>query len=303
MRRPGPDVAKGVLLALVVWGHTHAAGVGDDLGKWALYGFHMPAFLFVSGWLLNLDRLVATDWRGMAVAWWQRMVRQWLAVLVVWAFLFARPDGLEAAVRLLTAPPFHLWYVPALVVALSVLKQLPLRVALVVTLAAAVVWGTPLKASVPTPDGLDWRYLAYPFWVVLGTATRRGVVRPHPGLLAAGVVGVAGWIGGYVAGERWVIDVGFLLLNLSTVVVVPAAIDAADRWRAPVAEILATVGRHSLWIYLLHPFATRWVVRVDDGGLEGRLVGAVATALIVLAGAGWYGRAPSSPRREQVAAG
>ena len=44
----GIDRAKGLLMFLVIYGHTFSMGVDQDVTKWIIYGFHMPAFLYLS---------------------------------------------------------------------------------------------------------------------------------------------------------------------------------------------------------------------------------------------------------------
>ena len=55
------DIAKGILIFLVVWGHSIQFGLGyeyGDAGKYwhdyvyrAIYTFHMPLFMAISGYL------------------------------------------------------------------------------------------------------------------------------------------------------------------------------------------------------------------------------------------------------------
>lgn len=54
------DTLKGLLIILVVFGHT---GINNDIQKW-IYSFHMPLFLIISGFfykesrkIVNLNRI------------------------------------------------------------------------------------------------------------------------------------------------------------------------------------------------------------------------------------------------------
>jgi fucose 4-O-acetylase-like acetyltransferase len=81
---PGPDQLKGILMVLVIFGHTFWQGVGDSWTKWMIYGFHMPMFLFLSGYMISMARFGTRPWGELLRHYWKRMLAAWLVVSVLW---------------------------------------------------------------------------------------------------------------------------------------------------------------------------------------------------------------------------
>ena len=67
MRDGRIDSLKGVLIALVVWGHCFLYGVPQDNVKMVIanyvYLFHMPFFVFLSGYFTHVKS--NSFWKGM----------------------------------------------------------------------------------------------------------------------------------------------------------------------------------------------------------------------------------------------
>lgn len=57
------DIIKGIGIILVVLGHTYR---GNVVQNW-LYSFHMPLFFFISGWLLNIEKIIQINIRSFVV--------------------------------------------------------------------------------------------------------------------------------------------------------------------------------------------------------------------------------------------
>ncbi len=132
-RRLDLDRAKGVAILLVVLGHIVAAeppagAEWYDVARYAVYRFHMPFFLYLSGTVAALSGAVGTPPEGMA-----RLTRRRAERLLIPFFLFGlvilvgklgaqqvvhvdnRPDGLLGGLRdlLLTterSPATSVWY-------------------------------------------------------------------------------------------------------------------------------------------------------------------------------------------------
>ncbi len=88
-RSAGPDQLKALLLILVIFGHTFAESIDESFTKWVIYGFHMPAFLFLSGYLLRTERLRERDYPQLLTDYSRRMIAPWLVVSVLWQALWA----------------------------------------------------------------------------------------------------------------------------------------------------------------------------------------------------------------------
>jgi acyltransferase len=297
-RSAGPDQLKAILLTFVIFGHTFVQLQSQDLGKWLIYGFHMPAFLFLSGYLLDATRLGGRPLGALVAHYWRRMLAAWLAVSVVYLAVYERQafDTVPHAITLLfLTPVFHLWYVPALFGAILLTRLLAGRSAGRVTLVVIAALGmlvfeTPLyQRIVPAfvTTHLDARYFGYFGWFLLGFALRNGWLR-MPALgwrLGAVVVGGAGWVAGFY-GHAWVGDLGFIVLNVGATLCVPALLDRLARPLPVVGDALVRIGRYSLWVYLLHPFVTGQLqLSTDHPLVEQRLAGLLVTALVLVSAA------------------
>jgi acyltransferase len=297
-RTSGPDVLKGALMVLVVFGHTIPEGVGGSFTKWLIYGVHMPAFMFLSGYLVTVASLRRRTYPQFLRHYWRRMLLPWLVVSLVWGYTFgtfSRDHLLRSLLELVIRPQWHLWYVPVLFAILSLAwVAVRLRSPAVVLGTAAVigtvVWATPLAHDlVGTPsDRLgDPHYFTFVVWFALGLALRNGTFRAAAdGRAALTGIGVSGlvmyatayWLGGDAAG--WAQSIGFLALNTALVIlVVPWAVARLSRTVSD-DSFLAFAGRHSLWIYLLHPFATEPVHDLDLPTLPQRLLALTVTAAV-----------------------
>jgi fucose 4-O-acetylase-like acetyltransferase len=297
-RSAGPDQLKAILLTFVIFGHTFVQPESGDLGKWLIYGFHMPAFLFLSGYLLAVDRLVARPWREFLAHYWRRMLAAWLVVSALYLAVFdpsAYAMAPHALRTFLLTPVWHLWYVPALFLAVAAAKLLAGSTAGRLTLGAVALLGmiafeTPLgHAVVPSvvQAHVDHRYLGYFGWFLLGLAVRNGWVRvPAAGWrIAAIVVGAAGWVAGFY-GHEWAGDVGFVVLNVGAVLSVPTVLGWLAEPVPVLGGALTRIGRYSLWVYLLHPFVTGPLqASADRPGAEQRVLGLLVTAAILVTAA------------------
>ena len=311
-RALGPDQLKALLLVLVVFGHTFSAGVPEDAGKWMLYGFHMPAFLFLSGWLLDAGRLNSRPLWELVEHYWARMLGPWLAVSLLYLGLHSPGSFTSVPVLLrdlVFSPEFHLWYIPALFGAVLLARLLTAsrggRVAfLLIAAGGFLLWRTPLSVLLPNvlERNLDGRYLGFLIWFALGLAARNGWMR-LPARWAPLAMIVAGAVLYALAFELrgWFTPLGFLLLNLGLVSLVPAAVERLRRPLPLLGRSLGTIGRNSLWIYLLHPFVTELFRALELSVPVERITGAMLTVAI-LACAVQLSRARSALRRTVPAA-
>ncbi|MBT0769390.1 acyltransferase [Kineosporia sp. J2-2] len=286
-RSAGPDQLKAILLILVVFGHTYAEGVGQSFTKWLIYGFHMPPFLFLSGYLLRAERLRQRDYPRLLSDYARRMLAPWLIVSALWAATFGSfslNHPVRSTIELLTLPQWHLWYVPVLFAMISLAwlaVRLPRPHLLLALVAAAgwLAWGTPLASQIPhLPEKLvDARYFSYLIWFVAGFAARNvHTPRARPWLLVPGALGAMLYVGSYQGGA-WPAAIGFLVLNLSLVAAVPSLLSALS---TPVQGWLVFMGQQSLWVYLFHPFVTRPLQQLALPGLWQRAAGLLLTAAI-----------------------
>lgn len=54
-RNDSIDFAKGFLMIFVILGHIVQGTIEDGNLRGVIYSFHMPLFLFISGYMINLN--------------------------------------------------------------------------------------------------------------------------------------------------------------------------------------------------------------------------------------------------------
>lgn len=115
-RNPFWDTIKAVLICLVVIGHTGTALNRGLLS--VIYAFHMPLFVFVSGYFSRKKNHKAF-WVG---------IRRLLVIYFVFDILYLGLDfvlGETLSVKRLLTPSFALWYILSLVYWKSLVQFLP----------------------------------------------------------------------------------------------------------------------------------------------------------------------------------
>lgn len=273
------DRAKGVLIFLVVLGHVMAAvspWESDTLRvlQTVIYSFHMPAFVFLAGVTAKSQHLA--DRIGVL------LVLLFTALpLYYWWMDFL---GLEPDFDFLV-PYWITWFLLAMVwwmLSVPLIERAP-RVMVGVSIAAALLGGL-----IPVYDyelAIARTLSFWPFFVigkVYGTRILAWVgARPTTqrlGLSAAAAVPIAVfyafdvdklWFYG-VRGFDW-LDVSVAEgLGMRTVIGLSAALStlALLSWISGREGYLATIGRRSLAIYLLHGFAIRLLNLVLHDSLD-----------------------------------
>ena len=278
---------------LVIFGHTYGAGVSEDLSKWIIYGFHMPAFLFLSGYLITTQRLTSRSLSEFFSHYARRMLAAWAVVSILW-LVWAYPDSFHGLPRFfrdfLLTPNFHLWYIPALFIALSLTWILARWRSGIIALGVLAVVGyfvfkTPIVKAIHFNELWDVRYLGFLIFFVLGLALRNGWIAVPPLWLrlVAIVVGAGLYLSAFWISNGWLSSMGFLSLNLAVALSVPAILERISRPIPLIGTPLALIGEYSLWVYLLHPFITRQF-GIDEGSwLYQRAYGVGLTLAILVA--------------------
>ena len=108
------DALKGLLLIAVIFGHLFTSRVLDDPIKYFLYGFHMPAFLFLSGYLTSNTKLESQTFLDVYKSRLVRLVLPWLAATLVFlsvyepsAFIGGLPHFLKKSFSAILSPLVH----------------------------------------------------------------------------------------------------------------------------------------------------------------------------------------------------
>ena len=270
------DVARGVAIVLVVLGHNSALASAAPGFIDALFLFHVPLFFLLSG-LTQRSHAMHVAFTRLA----RRLLLPFLiAALIVGALkLMTRGGSVEHWLTGVawgtgqTLPWSHLWFLPALFLAqltTQALHKLPggparwafaAAAALLVVLSVPMARGPDLSAlGFAAPVGLPWSVDLLPaclLFVCLGAlmqntpAVRARVEQPL-------VVAAAVLLFGFSLGAR--MDLNLRVFTPPALAVLAAAsgcLLALALARAlsavrPIAALFATLGRHTLAIFLLH---------------------------------------------------
>ena len=117
VRNESIDSLKGILIIFVIIGHALHGTLDENILRYVIYSFHMPVFLFISGYLINLQRIQSLSAKDLLVKYWKRMLFPWGVALFFYSFVLSIPHfTLLEFVEKLSHPYYHLWYVPTLFV-------------------------------------------------------------------------------------------------------------------------------------------------------------------------------------------
>jgi acyltransferase len=126
-RNQNIDAVKGVLILFVVLGHLLLGGLETSFLKYSIYCFHMPVFIFVSGYLLPLRRLMKNSVIQVFLSYRYRVLFPWILAVAIFCFIniwihHAQENPFLILLRHYVKPFYHLWYIPTflLFVVLSV---------------------------------------------------------------------------------------------------------------------------------------------------------------------------------------
>lgn len=308
-RDPWFDNAKMALVTLVVVGHALALLPADGLGGRVydfLYAWHMPAFVFVTGYLSRAftyapERL----WRLV------RTVGVPYVIFESLMALFRLRLGGEELVDLYTDPHWPLWFLPALVLwrlVTPLFRALPAAAAVLLAVAMCL-WSGTIQGDVAETLDLT-RVVGFLPFFVLG-------VHATPELLERLRHRSAPWGAGAVLGGLWLLsartddlastqwlywaapyaelgasDVRGALTRLVLLVIGTAGSFAFLALVPRVSGWFSRMGAATLVVYLCHGFAVRgleyagfpdWSRDHPDLALAVAVVGGVLLALLLAA--------------------
>lgn len=112
---PTIDTIKGILILFVILGHLLSGGLNSSFLRYSIYSFHMPLFLFISGYLFHLEKSAQIGMKGLLRKYWKRMILEWIFAWSVYTsiVLYSNFSFHNLMVKIVY-PFYHLWYVPGL---------------------------------------------------------------------------------------------------------------------------------------------------------------------------------------------
>lgn len=120
------DIVKGILILLVILGHIIQGSFTESLPRFIIYGFHMPLFMALSGYLFSnhFNKIPTQEWIKKS---YSRAVLPWLLAMIVFT-VFLRQVGFynlpwaSLIIEVLIKPFYHLWFIPAWLTYQAVLR-------------------------------------------------------------------------------------------------------------------------------------------------------------------------------------
>ncbi len=113
------DLAKGILIIIVFWGHMIPGVRRTTFARYVIYAFHMPLFFFISGFLFRIEKMDLNAGR-LARKYWSRMIFPWI-IAVVFYYLSLNTEVTAAGfLKAFWYPYYHLWYIPGFLVYIAI---------------------------------------------------------------------------------------------------------------------------------------------------------------------------------------
>ena len=111
----GFDFVKGLLIILVFVGHVIPGTLRETFPRYAIYSFHMPLFIGISGFLLNIEKIDVT-FDKLFFKYWKRMGLPWVIAVAFYfvANIIIKKGASITLIGVLKSfchPYYHLWYI------------------------------------------------------------------------------------------------------------------------------------------------------------------------------------------------
>ena len=111
------DLLKGVLIILVIAGHTLQGEISENILRYIIYTFHMPLFIGIGGYLLNYVKIESLSVRALLHKYFYRLILPWAIAVIIYLILFKYDLLIKHQFSLLfyafLTPFYHLWFVEA----------------------------------------------------------------------------------------------------------------------------------------------------------------------------------------------
>lgn len=297
-----PDIAKGIGIILVVFGHAwrglNTAGILPygpvfTAVDAAIYAFHMPLFLFLSGWLF--PRSLQTHSGNKLLI---RVLTRILYPMCIWTYLFillqisagggTNTQVDSSALLRLPIPPYqHLWFLWALgVLQFGVILMRPVALRnLTIFFASMTVFFTLIliTSAISYSPYLVSVLSSAPYFFLGALCSRLGQIpNSRPAVIFSILAFVAIEI--YVVTSRTpnlpIVD---LLIGIALIVFFLIIVRATALTEGKIPKALATLGTYSMAIYLMHTVFSS-VVRIMLINIFGSTNIGLHLVLAVLAG-------------------
>ena len=286
-RITGIDLFRGLLVVLVLLGHFAELTQRHHFLTWFGYGFRMPLFIGLTGYLFNLEQARNLSPAGLLRKYYDRLILPWLAACAV-AVTITGAVAWSSPFYVFIRPPYHLWFVPvimAFILGARVCRMSPaamLALAIPTSIGSMYVFGVGHDISQYAAWMPDRRYFIYPIYFALGmwVARRPEVSSRGYWLFAIACAGLLWWARLYEHPSTAAEAAAELLLCVPLIILFP--------WLKRVSfdiKLISAIGRDSLFFYLWHPlaFALWSAAGVSGAPLLGLSIGSILAAWVMIA--------------------
>ena len=254
-RNPAIDVVKGMLILLVIAGHLVPGSLTDSLARHLIYGFHMPLFIGLAGYLFPSLVVGQASLPDVFKKYRLRLILPWVIAVIAY-FAMREPFSLSGLAWSFLKPFYHLWFVPAFCfwVALSWMG-LRLRMSFVQIFVAGLVLSALVWVVLATGDALGYAGIIlnatrpqYYAFFALGMLLRH--TPPHKSAVfqLIALVGLVVHLALFDRQILWLEGVNFFVFNLALLASTAIWIEKGRSTQ----KFLEWVGVHSLALYLWH---------------------------------------------------
>jgi fucose 4-O-acetylase-like acetyltransferase len=256
-RVSGIDLFRGTLVVMVMLGHFAELSDPHHFLTWLGYGFRMPLFIGLTGYLFNLEQARRLAPRALLRKYYDRLILPWIAASAV-AIVITGSLEWYSPIYAIIRPPYHLWFVPiilAFMLAASASRLSPpalLAVAIPTSIGAMYLFGVGHEVSQFGPWMPDRRYFIYPIYFAFGLWVARFRTDPSHRRLSwlVALTGLLWWSRLYLHPSTAAEAAAELLFCIPLIALFPLLrrISFDIPW-------LSAIGRDSLFFYLWHPLA------------------------------------------------
>lgn len=267
-RRASIDMLRGALVIGVIAGHCAELVARGSFLAWIGTGIRMPLFLGLCGFLFRVERARTEPLAILLRRWWPRIILPWLIANLAYLLLAGRVD-VWALPLMVFQPSFHLWFVPVMLVFMTIAaitRAEPatlLAWALLLSVAAMYGFGIGHGVGASVAWLPDRRFFVYPIFFYYGLWVARRPRDPWRvrAAIALGALGAFWWASLYASPDPAAEVAAELIWGLALVYLLPNIRDLSVRVPA-----LAAIGRDSLFYYLWHPLVfTLWLAAGGKG--------------------------------------
>lgn len=277
------DLIKGALIAFVFLGHYISGSLDDNIVRYLIYYFHMPLFLGISGFLVTHSKL-GKPLHGLAKTLVFRLIIPWLiasafyiGIIIIKAYVQDGTVDVQLIIGMAVKPYYHLWYVPAYIIYIFVLKLLRCKIGigcgiLLTASGVAALASYGIYDACVADDGVIGAFFydlrpQFFFYFILGFVLReelqKGRIITRPFALSGAAVLCA--VGYALLFEAEVSDLArgaIALVGNGSTIALLARLSVLEK--LPENKAVEQIGQNSLFIYLYHvPIV--WLLKLMPG--------------------------------------